>query len=61
MPSFGRACNDAVAAFGNVVSGHFGGKKGKLTAEDVSKRRAQQARAEKTFASAGKTAKRPAS
>jgi hypothetical protein len=59
MPSFGRAWNDA--AIGNVVSRHFGSKKGTLTAEDVSKRRAQQARAEQTFASAGKTAKRPAS
>jgi mono/diheme cytochrome c family protein len=42
MPSFGRAYTDAeIAALGNFVLGHYGGKQGKLTARDVSKRRAQ--------------------
>jgi len=41
MPSFGRAYSDAeVAALGNFVLAHFGGKQGKLTAEIVAKRRA---------------------
>jgi len=41
MPSFGRAYSDAeVAALGNFVLAHFGGKQGKLTAEDIAKRRA---------------------
>jgi mono/diheme cytochrome c family protein len=40
MPSFGRAYSDTeVAALGNFVLAHFGGKQGKLTAQDVAKRR----------------------
>jgi len=40
MPSFGRAYSDTeVAALGNFVLAHFGGKQGELTAEDVAKRR----------------------
>ena len=41
MPSFGLAYSDAeVAALGNFVLAHFGGKHGKLTSEDIAKRRA---------------------
>jgi mono/diheme cytochrome c family protein len=41
MPSFGLAYSDAqVAALGNFVLAHFGGKQGKLTSEDIAKRRA---------------------
>jgi mono/diheme cytochrome c family protein len=41
MPSFGLAYSDAeVAALGNFLLAHFGGKKGKLTSEDIAKRRA---------------------
>jgi mono/diheme cytochrome c family protein len=41
MPSFGLAYSDAeVAALGNFVLAHFGGKQGKLTPEDIAKRRA---------------------
>jgi mono/diheme cytochrome c family protein len=40
MPSFGLAYSDTeVAALGNFVLAHFGGKQGKLTAGDVAKRR----------------------
>jgi mono/diheme cytochrome c family protein len=40
MPSFGGAYSDAeLAALGNFVLTHFGGKQGKLTAEVVAKRR----------------------
>ncbi len=40
MPSFGRAYSDAeVAALGNFVLEHFGGKPGKLTGDIVAKRR----------------------
>ena len=40
MPSFGRAYSDTeVAALGNFVLAHFGGKQGRLTAEDIAKRR----------------------
>jgi mono/diheme cytochrome c family protein len=40
MPSFGRAYTDTeVAALGNFVLGHFGGKTGKLTAEEIARRR----------------------
>ncbi|WP_049621210.1 cytochrome c [Frateuria defendens] len=42
MPSFGRAYTDTeVAALGNFVLTHFGGKQAGLTAEEVAKRRAQ--------------------
>jgi mono/diheme cytochrome c family protein len=42
MPSFARAYSDTeVAALGNFVLAHFGGKQGRLTAEDVAKRRTQ--------------------
>jgi mono/diheme cytochrome c family protein len=42
MPSFGRAYSDTeVAALSNFVLAHFGGKQGRLTAEDVAKRRTQ--------------------
>jgi len=42
MPSFGRAYSDTeVAALGNFVLAHFGGKQGKLTTEEVAKRRTQ--------------------
>jgi mono/diheme cytochrome c family protein len=42
MPSFGRAYSDTeVAALGNFVLAHFGSKQGRLTAEDVAKRRTQ--------------------
>jgi mono/diheme cytochrome c family protein len=41
MPSFGLAYSDAqVAALGNFVLAHFGGKQGKLTSDDIAKRRA---------------------
>src|SRR5579862_785954 len=41
MPSFGLAYSNAeVAALGNFVLAHFGGKQGKLTSEDIAKRRA---------------------
>jgi mono/diheme cytochrome c family protein len=41
MPSFGLAYSDAeVAALGNFLLAHFGGKQGKLTSEDIAKRRA---------------------
>jgi mono/diheme cytochrome c family protein len=41
MPPFGLAYSDAeVAALGNFVLAHFGGKQGKLTSEDIAKRRA---------------------
>jgi len=41
MPSFGLTYSDTeVAALGNFVLAHFGGKQGKLTAEDIAKRRA---------------------
>jgi mono/diheme cytochrome c family protein len=40
MPSFGLAYSDAeVAALGNFVLAHFGGKQSKLTSEDIAKRR----------------------
>jgi mono/diheme cytochrome c family protein len=40
MPSFGRAYSDTeVAALGNFVLAHFGGKQGRLTPKDVAKRR----------------------
>ncbi|WNL44189.1 cytochrome c [Dyella sp. BiH032] len=40
MPSFGRAYTDAeVAALGNFVLTHFGGKPAALTADEVAKRR----------------------
>ena len=42
MPAFGRAYSDAeVAALGNFVLEHFGGKQGQLTADGISKRRSQ--------------------
>ena len=42
MPSFGRAYSDTeVAALGNFVLAHFGGKQGNLTQEDVTKHRTQ--------------------
>ena len=42
MPSFGGAYSDTeVAALSNFVLAHFGGKQGKLTAEDVAKLRTQ--------------------
>jgi mono/diheme cytochrome c family protein len=42
MPSFGHAYTDAeVAALGNFVLTHFGGKPAVLTADEVAKRRAQ--------------------
>jgi mono/diheme cytochrome c family protein len=42
MPSFDRAYSDSeIAALGNLVLTHFGGKQGALTAEDVAKRRTQ--------------------
>jgi mono/diheme cytochrome c family protein len=42
MPSFARTYSDAeVAALGNFVLEHFGGKPGKLTAEIVARRRPQ--------------------
>jgi mono/diheme cytochrome c family protein len=42
MPSFDRAYSDSeVAALGNFVLTHFGGKQGSLTAEDVAERRSQ--------------------
>jgi mono/diheme cytochrome c family protein len=42
MPSFGRAYSDTeVAALGNFVLAHFGDKEGRLTAEDIAKRRAR--------------------
>ena len=41
MPSFGLTYSDTeVAALANFVLAHFGGKQGKLTAEDIAKRRA---------------------
>lgn len=41
MPSFGQAYTDAeVAALGNFVLVHFGGKQATLTADEVAKRRA---------------------
>jgi mono/diheme cytochrome c family protein len=40
MPSFRLAYSDAeVAALGNFLLAHFGGKQGKLTSEDIAKRR----------------------
>jgi mono/diheme cytochrome c family protein len=40
MPSFGAAYSDAeLAAVANYVIAHFGGKAGRVTAEDVAKRR----------------------
>jgi mono/diheme cytochrome c family protein len=40
MPSFGQGYSDPeVAALANFVIGHFGGKQGEVTAEDVAKRR----------------------
>ncbi|HXP02195.1 MAG TPA: cytochrome c [Luteibacter sp.] len=40
MPAFGHAYSDPeVAALANYVIAHFGGKQGKVTAEDVAKRR----------------------
>lgn len=40
MPAFGHAYSDPeVAALANYVVGHFGGKQGKVTAEEVAKRR----------------------
>ncbi len=40
MPAFGHAYSDPeVAALANYVIGHFGGKQGTVTAEDVAKRR----------------------
>lgn len=40
MPAFGAAYSDSeVAALANYVVGHFGGKQGTVTADDVAKRR----------------------
>jgi mono/diheme cytochrome c family protein len=40
MPAFGHGYSDPeVAALANFVIGHFGGKQGEVTAEDVAKRR----------------------
>ena len=40
MPPFGSAYSDAeLAAVANYVIGHFGGKTGRVTPEDVAKRR----------------------
>jgi mono/diheme cytochrome c family protein len=40
MPLFGAAYSDAeLAAVANYVIGHFGGKTGRVTPEDVAKRR----------------------
>lgn len=41
MPAFGHAYSDAeVAALANYVIGHFGGKQGQVTPEEVARRRA---------------------
>jgi mono/diheme cytochrome c family protein len=41
MPSFGQGYSDPeIAALANFVIGHFGGKQGEVTAEEVAKRRA---------------------
>jgi len=42
MPAFGRAySNQEIAAVSNYVIGHFGGKTGRVTAEEVAKRRSE--------------------
>ncbi len=52
MPPFGPAYSDPeLAAAANYVIAHFGGKAGRITPEDVAKRRREERKREACFVS----------